>query len=190
MSWPFVQARNYTPVTGHRPARLVVIHTMEAPEKPDTAEAVARWFAGPHAPRASAHLCVDADSVVQCVRLRDVAWAAPGANRDGVQIELAGRAAQGAAGWRDPYSQAVLRWASCAVAELVALSRFAGQPIPVRHVTATEIVAGKSGICGHVDVTRAYHRSTHTDPGPDFPWPDFLTMVAWWLPRIDRIDWR
>jgi hypothetical protein len=40
--FPFVQARNYRKVGG-RAVGLVVIHTMEADEKPNTAEAVANW---------------------------------------------------------------------------------------------------------------------------------------------------
>ena len=49
---PFVQARNYT--RGRSNAiDLLVIHTMEAPEKPTTAENVANWFAGSSAPQAT-----------------------------------------------------------------------------------------------------------------------------------------
>ena len=42
---PFVQARNYTRGRSN-PIDVIVIHTMESPEKPDTAESVANWFAG------------------------------------------------------------------------------------------------------------------------------------------------
>jgi len=46
----FIQARNYTRGPRRGPIELVVIHTMENDEKPDGAENVARWFAGPTAP--------------------------------------------------------------------------------------------------------------------------------------------
>ncbi len=70
----FIQAHGFTPVS-ERAIRLVVMHTMEAPEKPGTAMAVAEWFAGPKAPQASAHYCIDAVDVIQCVPEDVVAWA-------------------------------------------------------------------------------------------------------------------
>ena len=80
---PFVQARNYTRGRSN-PIDVIVIHTMESPEKPDTAESVAAWFAAATAPQASAHYCIDANSIVECVRDTDVAWHAPGANHNGL----------------------------------------------------------------------------------------------------------
>src|SRR3954447_10294902 len=104
---PFVQARNFT--RGRSNAiDVLVIHTMESPEKPDTAESVANWFAGSTAPQASAHYCIDENSVVQCVRDEDVAWHVPGANHNGLGFEHAGRAAQGKRDWADEYSAKML----------------------------------------------------------------------------------
>ena len=48
------------------PCRVVVLHTMEAPEGTNTAENVARYFASGSVV-ASAHACVDEDSVVVCL---------------------------------------------------------------------------------------------------------------------------
>src|SRR3954454_6387676 len=87
-------------VATDRPFDLVVIHSMEAPEKGETAEDVGHFFEKPST-RASAHYCVDNNSIVQCVQERDVAWAAPGANHDGVQIEHAGYARQTLREWED-----------------------------------------------------------------------------------------
>jgi hypothetical protein len=39
-------------------------------------------------------------------------------------------------------------------------------------------VAGKRGITTHLEVSRAYKRSTHTDPGPGWPMAEMLKMVA------------
>ena len=102
MAYPFIQARNSTPAN-RTTIDLLVIHTMEAPEKPDTAENVARWFAGSTAPQASAHYCIDDDSIVQCVHDKDVAWHAPGANHNGLGFEHAGFAAQAPKDWQDAY---------------------------------------------------------------------------------------
>lgn len=168
----FVQARNYTKVD-ERYIDLLVIHTMESPEKPDTAEAVANWFAGPSAPQASAHYCIDSNSVVQCVRDNDVAWCAPNANHNGLHFEHAGRASQRLAGWSDAYSTAELLLS----AELAA-AKVEAYGIPVVKLTPAGVRAGKLGFCGHIDVTRAFPGSgSHTDPGPGFPWPRYLSYV-------------
>jgi N-acetyl-anhydromuramyl-L-alanine amidase AmpD len=167
-----IQAKNYTPAQ-RTTARLVVLHTMEAPEKPSTALAVAKWFAGPSAPQASAHFCVDAQAMVQCVLLRDVAWGAPGANNDGIHVEHAGFASQNPEQWLDDYSRAVLDRSSFLVASLCA--RFG---IPARKLSVEEVRDKKtSGICGHNDVSLAFGKSTHTDPGNSFPWDAYVAMV-------------
>lgn len=169
--YPFVQAKNYYPGR-QKPIRVIVIHTAEIAEVNNAAENLAAWAAGPNAPMASWHFAIDADSVVQCVREEDTAFAAPGANSDGVQCELAGRAGQGAAGWADAYSQAVLRRAARLVA---GLCRRHGLPVAI--VDAAGLLRGEKGICGHHAVTLAYRQSTHTDPGGSFPWEAFLDMV-------------
>lgn len=167
----FIQARNFKPADG-RPIRLLVLHSMEAPEKPDTAERVARWFAGEKAPQASAHYCIDSVEVVQCVLDRDVAWAAPGANHNGIHLELAGYAQQTDAEWADAYSAAVLERAAGLAAVLC--GRYG---IPARPLGAAELRAGASGIATHVAVTEAFGLSTHTDPGKSFPLQRFCQRV-------------
>lgn len=168
----FIQARNYTKADRDN-CRLVVIHSMESPEKPGTAVAVAKWFAGPNAPRASAHLCVDAANTVECVRQQDVAWGAPGANHDGYHVELAGRAAQSRAEWLDDLSAKTLQRAAAAIA-LVCQA----WDIPVVRLTVDQVRDGKTkGFCGHWDVSKAFKKSDHYDPGPEFPWDEFLRMA-------------
>ncbi|MFI0265696.1 peptidoglycan-binding protein [Streptomyces luteogriseus] len=153
------------------PIRLVVIHDMEAPEKSTTAEAVARYFAGGTV-KASAHICVDNDSAVRCVNDNDRAWHAPGANSDGLGLEIAGYARQSRAEWLDAYSKAALDQAAKVTADWCTK-----YDIPVRHLTLSEIKAGKKGIVGHVDVSKAYGQTDHWDPGPNFPWDHFLARV-------------
>jgi N-acetyl-anhydromuramyl-L-alanine amidase AmpD len=168
---PFVQARNYTKGRSNK-IDLLVMHTMETPEDHDTAESVAKWFAGSTAPQASAHYCIDDTSVVQCVHDTDVAWAAPGANHDGLHFEHAGRAAQKKADWADAYSTKLLELS----AELVA-QKCQENHIPVVWLLPADLLAGKRGITGHVQVSEAFKRSTHTDPGKDFPVQRYLELV-------------
>lgn len=168
----FVKARWYG--SGRTvPIRVIVIHDMEAPEGPLTAENIAHWFATmPATSKASAHVCVDNNSAVRCVADSDRAWHAPGANSDGLGIELAGYARQSRAEWLDQYSKGVLDQAAKVVAGWCQK-----HSIPARKLTVAELKAGKRGIVGHRDVSAAYRQTDHSDPGPSFPWDFFLSRV-------------
>lgn len=158
-------------VTNGRYARLIVIHTMEAPEAPFTAENIAAYFARGEV-QASSHYNLDADSIVQGVPEKDVAWAAPGANHDGIQFEHAGYAGQGATGWADSYSQAMLDRSARLAADVC----FRNQ-IPPRFLTNAQIAAGEKGICTHNQISQVYRQSDHWDPGPAFPFEQYITKV-------------
>ena len=128
--WPFVPAKSSRAVPGgKRLVRLIVIHSMEAPEKGDTAEEIAKFFQNPPKP-ASAHLCIDNNSIVRCVLDDHIAGGAPGANEDGIQLELAGYAKQTEAEWLDEYGLQLLDNAANAAAQFCL--KF---DIPVRRLT-------------------------------------------------------
>lgn len=169
-------AKNYTKGPRKGTLRLIVIHSMESQEKPKTAETVAAWFSGANAPQSSAHWCVDNNSRVQIVDDQDIAWASPGANADGLHIELAGKAAQTRKQWLDAYSNGVLDQAAKVAAGWVIKYK-----IPVVKLTPSQLRDGKTkGICGHLDVTKAFpDKGNHTDPGKDFPWDIFLEKVEY-----------
>jgi N-acetyl-anhydromuramyl-L-alanine amidase AmpD len=170
VAYPFVESPHVTR-TGGRRIDLIVIHTMEMDEKGETAENCAQWFRNPLA-RSSAHYCVDADSIVQCVRDEDVAWHAPGANHDGIGVEHAGRAKQTGREWDDAYSKAVLGRSAGLVAELCRKYK-----IPVTWLYAADLKAGKRGITTHKAVSDAFRKSNHWDPGPGFPVEAYLSLV-------------
>lgn len=153
------------------PCRVIVLHTMEAPEGPQTAENVARYFASGQVV-ASAHMCVDQDSVVYCLPSSAVAFAAPGCNHDGYQVEHAGYARQSPEEWGDAASVAMLQLSAQATREIAD-----SLGIPLRHLTDDELAAGMSGFVGHDQVSRVYKRSDHTDPGPSFPWSYYMGLV-------------
>jgi peptidoglycan hydrolase-like protein with peptidoglycan-binding domain len=159
-----IQARNYTPTNG-RQIDVLVVHDMEAPEKPRTAENIASWFAGSNAPRASAHWCMDVDSSVRCVHDKDVAWHAPGANHNGLGYELAGYARQSRAEWLDAYSGKMLR--DQLAPRLKADAQRYG--IPIVFLDAADLRAGKRGITIHRMVSDAFRRSDHWDTGYHLP---------------------
>jgi N-acetyl-anhydromuramyl-L-alanine amidase AmpD len=174
MTIPFVQAAHCGPSRKGEPIWLIVIHTMEAPEKPRTAHNVAFWFAGPSAPQASAHYCVDSDDTVQCVKEDMVAWGAPGANRHGIHIEHAGYASQTPTDWQDEYSQRMLLRSAALAADIA--KRYG---IPVVKLSPGDLAdPSATGFCGHVDVTVGRNAGHgHTDPGASFPWGQYLDMV-------------
>jgi hypothetical protein len=171
LAYPFVPARNFTKA-GRKEVDLVVVHTMEAPEKGETAENVAAWFAGSSAPEASAHYCVDGDTIVQCVHDEDVAWHAPGANHDCIGIEHAGYARQSQADWEDEYSTRMLERSAELAAEICARYR-----IPPVWLHPADLLAGRRGITSHANVSRAFKRSDHHDPGTSFPIQRYLRLV-------------
>ena len=171
MAYPLVESPHVTRTNGRR-IDLIVIHSMEMDEKGSTAESCAQWFRNPAA-KVSAHYCVDADSIVQCVRDQDVGWHAPGANHNGIGIEHAGRARQSRAEWQDDYSTAMLERSARLVAGLCAKYR-----IPVTWLHPADLLAGKRGITSHHNVSLAFKRGSHWDPGPGFPLERYLRAVS------------
>ena len=138
MTW--IVARNYTR-SWRTSVDLVVIHSTESARVKGSARAIATWFASKNAPQASSHYVVDNDEVIQCVSERNVAWAAPGANHNGIQIELVGRARHSAEQWLDG---AVLARASELVAKIC--KRWA---IPIVLVSSDGLLAAHRGVTGH-----------------------------------------
>lgn len=169
---PFVQAKNYTPAS-RKPSDIkwIVLHAMQAPERLTTAEGTANYFATTSV-KASAHFNCDADSTVQSVRLKDVAYGAPGANKSGVHIEQAGYSEQSAVDWSDEFSQKMLRGQ---VAPLVAKLAVACG-IPIRFVDAAALKRGENGITTHHECSKAFG-GDHWDPGGAYPMGQLLELV-------------
>lgn len=193
-----IQAPKCTRVTGTpRKIDLVVFHTAENPEKPTGAEATAAYFASltkPSDPNASAHFSVDCDSIVQSVLEKDVAWAAPGANNNGIQIEHAGYARQTRDEWSDAFTAAMLDISAKLTAGICQR-----HGIPVKWVDAEGLLVGERGITSHAEVSKACrlaneHRLTsspffnsknngataktnHSDPGAGFDASAYVALV-------------
>lgn len=156
-----------------RRSKWVVLHTMETAEGNSIAESIGgNWFTNPAA-QASAHYCVDNDSIVQGVNEGDYAWASgPTGNYLGIQIEMAGRASQSRAEWLDDYSRAMLERVAALTADICTR-----QGIPVRVLTDEQVAAGEPGITTHAALAREFRETNHTDPGPNFPWDYFMERV-------------
>ena len=168
----FKQAKWYTN-KNRSSVSLWVIHDEEYPERPDSAEAVQSYFAQ-GSRKASAHACVDNNSIAGCVDWADVAYhAGHGAtNNRSIGIEHSGYAHQTRAEWLDPYGVAMLDRS----ARLFAQVGYGIYKIPPVKLSPADLKAGKSGILGHWDVSLAYVPGGHYDPGPNFPWDYFIDL--------------
>lgn len=170
----------YNPAMNYRKGRikqvqLIVIHTMEAPDKGNTAEAVAEYFHSSGV-MASAHYCVDNNSVVQCVYDSSTAFACKNANANGIHIEHAGYAAQTADDWQSDYNLSMLDLSAQVAAYVcnkynipVQYAEFAGSDDP-------NVL--QPGICGHKDVPL---HGSHWDPGLYFPFDTYFDLIKKYL---------
>lgn len=177
---PYVPARLQWPRSASCwPPSLGVVHDMEAPEGPLTAENCAKFFQNPNS-TGSAHVCVDENSAVRCVNDDHMAAGARGfpyrgrtVNDWALQVEHAGYARQSRAEWLDTSSTRTMDQGARVFADWCD-----DYLIPPFRLTDTQIRNGMHGLVGHGDVSRALGVvSGHTDPGPGFPWDVYLEMV-------------
>lgn len=161
---------------GNRPISRIVIHCTVSPCVPGQARRTAEWFRNP-ASGGSAHYVVDPAEVVQVVYDGVIAWHAP-PNPHSIGVELCDALVSPAWDrahrnrWTDRNHTRMLRRAARIVARLAL-----AYDVPIERLDETDLKAGRRGLCGHVDVSRAFGQSSHWDPGPAFPWPEFLRLV-------------
>ena len=155
---------------------IIVIHTAEAAETPRTAENLGNYF---KTVDASTHWSCDKDSRVRSVEDKDTSWTAPGAANRSLNIELAGYARQTKDDWADVFSINMLEIAALSAAEWCIKYN-----IPTIKLTNDQIRNGVKGFAGHVDINAVYKKSTHWDPGPNFPWTYFLGRVKLYVEAL------
>jgi hypothetical protein len=170
------------------PVNRIVIHSTcpdvgwPLASKPGSASGTAKYFSQASS-GGSAHYVEGIDREEHCVADNQIAWhAPPNANSIGVEITSDGgdtgafRVASHAYTrdqWLSPEVLPILERAAARVAELC--DRLG---VPKVRINATQVAAGAKGICGHADVSAAFHQSDHTDPGPAFPWDTFMALVT------------
>lgn len=170
-------AGNIGPSRHRSTITLVVLHSAETQEKTNTAENVASFFAhGSGGNKASTHYVVDVDSIIQCVDEENVAWGAKNANRNGIHVEIAGRAKQTATQWEDSYSKATLAHVTVLVGDILRRNSQIPAVILDGAAIAKLLKSGKplAGLTTHAAVSQGSRRagqpsSGHWDPGPGFP---------------------
>lgn len=146
----------------------VVIHCTQGA----TAKGAAVWFTNPNS-EGSANLVLDDDVCYRTVPDLRVPWAAQPLNTRGFHIELAGFVEWSREEWLS--HPAMLDRAAYKTALRCRL-----YGIPVRTVGPIGLRLGRKGVTGHADVSRAWRKSDHTDPGPNFPWDRFIDRVKWY----------
>lgn len=170
----FVQAQGYTPGRPDGPPLWIVFHDMEASENSTRAESTAAYFADPSdGRRVSSHYCVDDNSVVQCVRLKDSAWTVgnrPG-NYRGINWELSGFASQTGGQWLDTFGINMLNQM-----KRICLRDMTTYNIPIRWLTDAQVKDFQPGMTTHNQLRVCFGGTTHTDPGPNFPFNYVLKL--------------
>lgn len=177
---PLVEARFYARIV--RRPRLITLHSMEAAEASTTAERCAAYLANlprdlPKKDWKSTGYCIDSAHVVQCVPDHLVAYHAPGVNEIAIGLEHAGYARQTREEWLDDFGERMLRLSVQLAARLCRTWKIRPIFIAAADLPACVADTSVSGFTTHWEVSQAFHRSTHTDPGPGFP-------LDWYLDRI------
>src|SRR3954470_17425283 len=133
-------------------------------------------------PNASAHAASDAGGVqAPLVAYDRAAWTAgPAANSRGLHIEMCAFALMSRDNWLSekditifiPFLGAsgenrVIRSPMSMLRNTAAWVRSMADQfgIPIVKLSAADLRAGKSGICGHADTSAAWGETNHTDPG-------------------------
>lgn len=151
--------------------RIIVVHSTECPATPGIGRSLAAGFFHNTA-GTSAHGIVDPATETEMVYPRDTAWHVGNGNAISTGLEHAGYAGWSAEQWRDPAVMQELRRSARYAAEVAA-----AYDIPVRWLSIGQIADGESGFASHNDMSIALGGSDHWDPGPNFPYAEYLDMV-------------
>lgn len=165
-----------------RTTDLIVVHCMETQETATTAEALGAYFA--YHPeitsgnrKASVHVGADSDSAVRYAPDSAYVYGAGGANDNGLHLELAGYSAQSRDEWLDVYGSTMLPIAAGIIAAWCNRYYIAPVFLDAGRLQAATPTSPARGITTHREVTFAYGKDDHTDPGSNFPLDILLQEV-------------
>lgn len=163
--------------TGNLPPTRVVIHATSpgvgfpSSSRAGMAKGTAGYFTT-SAAGGSAHYVCDVGEEVHCLPDNVVAWHAP-PNPHSIGIEICGESYYTRAQWLSPQV-----WPACLLAAARTRELCQRFGLPMMKLSSADLLAGHRGVCGHVDVSAAWRQSDHFDPGPNFPWVEFMTAVT------------
>jgi hypothetical protein len=153
---------------------LIVIHSTEGPMSRGNARALAgpAWFGGPKA-GTSAHSIFDPAEGVEMVHQGLIAWhVGPGGNGISVGAEHCGRVRLTREQWLSPDARSMLGLSARWHAQLAGRLN-----IPPRWLSLTQLRGGASGFCTHNDIRLVFGGTTHSDPGPNFPYAWYMSQL-------------
>lgn len=141
--------------------KRIYIHTFEGSDL--DAVAMARYQLSPAA-GGSYHMVIDLDGMTARENDDDyIPWSAGWtANRDGIHISLAGRAAFSREFW-------LARTKQLDKLAVVVAAYCKAYGVPAIYRNAEDLKAGRWGISTHADAAIAWRETDHTDPGKGFP---------------------
>jgi len=165
---PYIQGRNaYSDPDGTKYA--IAIHNTS---NNASAEAEAS-YATRRTDGISAHFYVDSDSIIQSLDTASRAGHAGSANGNNhaIAVEITG-----VNSWTRTQWLTNVAWSKLGAA-LAQVVRFYG--ISVRRATVADMQSNPRvrAFYGHDDMRRAWGGTTHTDPGPNFPWDKLFEAV-------------
>ena len=147
MRWIAADPTNFTPRSGPRAIRWIVIHTLEGSEA-----GCISWMRNPVSDVSAHYVLSRAGRVTQMVRDEDVAWHVRAQNPQAIGIENEGYAGQNL--WTDVQYETLARLVR-------ALADKHGVPRDRQHIVGHGELPGQ----------------THWDPGPHFDWARFMRLV-------------
>jgi hypothetical protein len=167
----------YMPARAHggtlRQQRLWVCHSTEGPMSRGNARALAgpNWFGGPAG--TSAHAIFDPREGVEMVKPNIVAYhVGPGGNGISLGSEHCGKVTLTKAQWLSADGTEMLRCSARWTAQYC--HRFNIEP---RWGKLPELAAGGHLMCTHNDIRLVFGGTTHSDPGPNFPYGQYQEWV-------------
>ena len=165
----FVQGRNYEKDVDGTKFAIAIHNTSNTASAADEAS-----YATRRTDSVSAHFYADATEVIQSLDTSVVAWhsGSYAGNQDAISVEIVGLNS-----WTREKWLASVAWDKLG-AVLAAVC--AAYDIPIRQCTVAEMIANPKvkGFYSHDEMRLAFGSTTHTDPGPNFPWDHLLAMVA------------
>lgn len=176
------------------PINRIVIHStcpdvgFPQASKAGAASGTAKYFASTSV-KASAHYVCDISTTIQCVPDKFVAYHAP-PNTHAIGIEICSDGGY-TYNFRNPkHAYTREQWLSPqvwpAVERAAILTRDLCNKygVPKRLILSGDLRKGRSGICSHESVSGAWHQTDHSDPGPNFPWNEFMAVVNGKDPKV------
>lgn len=149
----------------------IVVHCTVSPCQRGGARGNASYFQSAGAGGLAPYV-VDPGEIVQCADETTICWHAP-PNAGSIGVELCDPQAGPPSRWQDADHQAMLRLAAPLFVDIAHRWN-----VPLTRIGPSQLLAGAQGITGHVDVSNAWHQSDHSDPGPDFPWGQFMALLG------------